>query len=120
MGSSTEELWIRTRSLTPAGMDHHGLPWLVPSLLIAVSVGEKQHVLLHWALHAATDADGMVERKMAYLLSALLKLALESRALGATASDMTGSGTLMDVMEYLQARSEIDHAHSEPDSTEQL
>jgi len=37
-------------------------------------------------------------------LIALLKLALESRALGAMASDMTGSGTLMDVMEYLHAK----------------
>ena len=38
-----------------------------------------------------------------HLLRALLKLALESRALGAMASDMTGSGTLMDVIEYLRA-----------------
>ena len=34
-------------------------------------------------------------------LRALLKLAVESLDLGDTASDMTGSGTFMDVMVYL-------------------
>lgn len=40
---------------------------------------------------------------MARLLMALLKLAVASRVLGRIASDITGSGTLMDVMAYLRA-----------------
>lgn len=38
----------------------------------------------------------------ACLLIALLKLLEPSRVLGRMASDMTGSGTLMEVMEYLR------------------
>lgn len=52
-----------------------------------------------------------------HLLMALLKLAEPSRVFGWMASDMTGSGTLMEVMEYLRSHTKLKGEYCMPPET---